>query len=74
MMEEEMSKQEHRFEYRGETVEIWQAPDGRWSWGIDESRIFDGAPISRESGAIFKTPERATGAVMGIIDGEIDGD
>jgi hypothetical protein len=69
-----MSEQEHRFEYRGETIEIWQAPNGRWGWRVDESHIFDGAPISRESGAIFKSPERATDAIMAIVDGEISGD
>jgi hypothetical protein len=69
-----MSEQRHRFEYRGETIEISQAPDGRWSWGVDKSRVFDGAPESRRGYAIFKTPEAATGAVLAIVDGEVDGD
>jgi hypothetical protein len=70
-----MSEQQHRFEYRGETIAIWQAPDGRWGWRVDESHIFDGAPVTRGYPyAVFETPERATDVAMAIVDSEIDGD
>jgi hypothetical protein len=61
-------KQAHSFEYEGETVSVWQAPNGRWRCVVDESHIFDGAPISGGPDEDFDTPEVATDAIMAYVD------
>jgi hypothetical protein len=62
-----------RYEYCGDTIRIWQAPDGRWGYCINANRrsLKAGAPMTRSSAAIFKTSERAMRAVEAIIDDEV---